>query len=158
MKILLCGVGNSSRGDDGFGPYIVQNLKESNHIKTIDCGTCPENYLNKIVDYHADLIIFIDAISKNGKKYLLLKDDEIVEDMSISVSTHNLPFRSIYDYITENSHASIWLLGVKPISYNELHQEIKKCAHRIIDTLNLLDSEKKLTIIKIYENLSAALR
>lgn len=158
VKILLCGIGNSTRGDDAFGPYLVEKLKETDCLKKINCGMHPENYLQKIIDSAPDLVIFVDTISANGKECRLLRDKEITEGLSLSLSTHSLPFRPIYDYIKENCQASIWLLGVKPRSYDIFDQRTRTWAHRIINVLYSLDSEKQLNIIQVYENLSAALR
>lgn len=158
MRILLCGMGNRERGDDGFGPYIVENIKETDHIKKIDCNLYPENYLNKIIALRPDLIIFLDTIKKQDLGAVLLKNKEILQGSPISISTHNLPFSAIYQYLKENTNAHIWFLGVKPYSYERLSDKIVTIANRIIDFLNSLDKQKKLSIIKTYETLSATLR
>lgn len=158
MKILLCGMGNKERGDDAFGPYIVENFQETDNIKKIDCNIYPENYLNKIIALHPDLIIFLDTIKKQDSGVILLKNKEILQGSPISISTHNLPFSAIYQYLKENTNAHIWFLGVKPYSYERLSDKTITIANRIIDFLNSLDSQKKLSIIKTYETLSATLR
>ncbi len=158
MKILLCGMGNRLRGDDGFGPYIVENIQETNNIKKIDCGIYPENYLNKIIVFNSDLIIFFDTIKNEGIERILLKNEEIIENTPISVSTHNLPFSSIYDYIKDNSKAHLWFVGVKPHSYERMSDETKALANDIITIFDLLDKHKNLNIIKLYEILSTTLR
>ncbi|GAI89509.1 unnamed protein product, partial [marine sediment metagenome] len=76
----------------------------------------------------------------------------------ISISTHNLPFSAIYQYLKENTNAHIWFLGVKPYSYERLSDETTAFANRIIDVLNSLDRQKKLSIIKTYATLAATLR
>lgn len=158
MRILLCGMGNRNRGDDGFGSYVVENIHESDTFKKINCSLYPENYLNKIVSFNPDLIIFLDTIKQNGLEVVLLRNEEITESSPISVSTHNLPFSSIYQYLKENSNAHIWFLGMKPHSYEQLSDETMARANRIIDVLNSLDKQKNLDIIKLYENLSTTLR
>ncbi|MCK4252774.1 hydrogenase maturation protease [candidate division WOR-3 bacterium] len=158
MRILLCGMGNKERGDDGFGPYIVENIQETDNIKKIDCNIYPENYLNKIIALHPDLIIFLDTIKKQDLRVILLKNKEILQGSPISISTHNLPFSAIYQYLKENTNAHIWFLGVKPYSYERLSDKTITIANRIIDFLNSLDGQKKLSIIKTYETLTTTLR
>lgn len=158
MKILLCGMGNRDHGDDAFGPYVVEQIKETDSIKKIDCNLYPENYLNKIISYNPDLVIFFDTIQKQGSKSVLLRDDELQLHNPISVSTHNLPFSSIYYYLKENSHANIWFLGVRPISYTHLTEEIISSAKRVIDAFDSLDNEHEINIIELYETLSTTLR
>jgi hydrogenase maturation protease len=159
MKLLLCGMGNKERGDDGFGPYIVENVRETDNIKKIDCNLYPENYLNKIVSLNPDLIIFFDTVKKEGAKTFLLRNDEIVTNNPISVSTHNLPFSAIYQFLRENSKAEIFLLGVSVNSYQELSTETKNIADRICAVFKSIDKQKNLNIIvELYENISAAIR
>ena len=158
VKMLLCGMGNKDRGDDGFGPYIVENFKETTNIKKIDCHLYLENYLNKIIDLQPDLIIFLDTIKKQDSGAILLKNKEIIENNPISISTHNLPFSAIYQYLKENTNAHIWFLGVKPYSYERLSDETAAIADRIIDVFYSLDKQKDLNIIKTYETLFATLR
>ena len=158
MRILLCGMGNKERGDDAFGPYIVENFQETDNIKKIDCNLYPENYLNKIIDLRPDLIIFLDTIKKQDSGAILLKNKEILENNPISISTHNLPFSAIYHYLKENTNAHIWFLGVKPYSYERLSDETTAIADQIIDILNSLDKQKNLNIIETYETLFTTLR
>jgi hydrogenase maturation protease len=158
MTILLCGMGNIERGDDGFGPYVVDHLGSTDHIKILDCGMYIENYLNKIVDINADLIILLDTIDYDSKDIILIRNEEIIKDQSLSITTHNLPFNTIYDYLRTQCRAEIWLLGVKPISYDSFTERTKTCADRIIQIMEFLDSRSKINIMNVYETLSSTLR
>ncbi len=158
MRILLCGMGNRDCGDDGFGSYIVENIQETDNIKKIDCGLYPENWLNKILSFNPSLIIFFDTMKKEASESILLRNEEILENNPISVSTHNLPFSSIYYYLKENCKADIWFLGVKPHSYKQLTSETVTFANQIIKALDLLDKQKNLNIINTYETLSTTLK
>jgi len=151
-------MGNKDRGDDGFGSYVLKNIQETNIIKKIDCGVSPENYLNKILFFCPNLIIFFDTVMKGNANAVLLKNEEIVENSPISITTHNLPFSSIYHYLKENSSADIWFLGVRPYSYEHMSNETMKIADRIISMFNLLDRHKDLNRISFYENLSTAFK
>ena len=151
-------MGNRSRGDDVFGQYIVENIRETDTVKQIDCGLYPENYLNKMVSYNPDLIIFFDTIERQGDGLVLLRDEEILVQNPLSVSTHNLPFSSIYHYLKESSQANIWFLGVQARSYTHFTEETQRSAQRITDIFNSLDNEKKIDIIDLYETLSTTLR
>ena len=158
VKISLCGMGNKARGDDGFGPYVIENVQETDNIKKIDCGLHPENYLNKILTLNSDLIIFFDTIKKKDAKIVLLKNEEIIEKNPVSVSTHNLPFSAIYQYLRENTKAEIFLFGVSARSYQEFVGETKDIADRICTILNNIDKQKNLNTIDIHANLSTAIR
>jgi len=151
-------MGNKERGDDGFGSYIVEKIKQTDTVKTLDCQLYPENYLNKILSFQPDLIIFLDAVKNNGGGSVFLRNEEIVLNAPLSVSTHNLPFSSIYRYLKDSGGADVWFVGVTPHSYDKMSDEIMETAARIIDLFNMLDKEKKINIIKIYETLSTSLR
>ncbi|MGB3479209.1 MAG: hydrogenase maturation protease [bacterium] len=158
MKIFLCGMGNRDRGDDGFGSYIVENIQESDCLKKIDCALYPENYLNKMTSENPDLIIFLDAVKRQGSQTVFLKDGEILENNPISVSTHNLPFSAIYQFLKANTQAEIWFLGVKPSSFEKMSSATKTVAHKIINILSFLDNQEKINILKVYETLSTTLK
>jgi len=158
VRMLLCGMGNKDRGDDGFGSYIVENIQESDCLRKIDCTLFPENYLNKMVSESPDLIIFLDAVKRQGSQTILLRNEEILKNNPISVSTHNLPFSAIYQFLKANTQAEIWFLGVKPGSFEKMSAATKTLAHKIINALNFLDKQEKLNILKVHETLSTTLR
>ena len=70
-KIIILGIGNESKGDDGVGPYIIKRLKIFNknpNLVLIDAGVVPENYIQKIINFNPETIIIIDyfqAIKKS---------------------------------------------------------------------------------------------
>jgi hydrogenase maturation protease len=158
MTILLCGIGNVERGDDGFGPYIIRNINKTQNIKTIDCGIYLENYLTKIVECDADLIVLLDTIRVDGKETLLLRNEEIVQNQALSVTTHNLPISAVYEFLREQGPADVWFLGIRPLSYQHFSEKIKAFADHLIAFFLLLDKQDKINIINIYENLSSTLR
>lgn len=158
MKILLCGMGNRERGDDAFGPYVIDHIHETDNIRTMDCALYLENHLNQIIAHHADLVILFDTVQKDGQKAVLLTDEEILDKATISVSTHNVPFSSIYDYMKENSHAAIWFYGIQPHSYEHLTHQAIDSAKRVVDVFNSLDNQNKINIIGLYETLSTTLK
>ena len=156
--MLLCGMGNRDRGDDGFGVYIVDNIQESDRLRKIDCSIYPENYLNKIANESPDLIIFLDTVKREGSQAILLRNKEILENNPISISTHNLPFSAIYEFLKAHTQAKIWFLGIPPVSFEKMSVTTEKVAQKIINALNFLDKQEKLNIIKVYETLSTTLK
>jgi hydrogenase maturation protease len=156
--MLLCGMGNKDRGDDGFGTYIVERIQESDYLKKLDCTIYPENYLNKMIEQDPDLIIFLDTVKNRGSQIILLREEEILVNNPISITTHNLPFSAIYEYIKAHTRAKIWFLGIEPVSFEKMSVKVKKAAEKIINTLDFLDMQEKLNIIKVYETLSTTLK
>ncbi len=158
MRILLCGMGNEERGDDGFGSYIVKNIHETDIIKTINCHLYLENYLNKIVSFNPTMIILFDTVKNNDDKTIFLRNDEILAHSPISASTHSLPFSAIYQFLKKRGKPEIWFIGVRPNSYEHFSDETMKIAQRVTQVFNLLDRKKNLSMISLYENLSTILK
>lgn len=44
-NVLLLGVGNRQRQDDGVGSYLVRRLQKKIRIPSLDAGDVPENYI-----------------------------------------------------------------------------------------------------------------
>ncbi len=158
MRVLLCGLGNLDRGDDGFGPYIIKNIEETEKIKKLDCGLYPENYLNKMVSSGADLVIFLDTVRNEKKEPMILRNEEIMKTNVLSVSTHTLPFSAVYQFLREGGIKDIIFLGVPPSSYTEFTPKTKELSHKILEALKLIDGRNNLDIMGIYEILSTAIQ
>ena len=60
-KVLLLGVGNRLRGDDGVGSYLVKRLQKKMKIPLIDASDVPENYIGPIENSGANLVLVVDA-------------------------------------------------------------------------------------------------
>jgi hydrogenase 3 maturation protease len=59
-RIVLVGVGNTDRGDDGVGSVLARKMG------FIDAGVSPENFLEKIVTERPDTVLIIDAADCGG--------------------------------------------------------------------------------------------
>jgi hydrogenase maturation protease len=156
--VAICGIGSKDRGDDAFGPYIVDHVRESERVRKIDCGLYPENYANKILDLSPELVIFFDTFAGGEGKPVLLKDDEIVDRSPISVSTHNLSFGAIYELLKENGVDNTFFFGVPVLSYTQFSPEIKAIADRVISVINDIDITMGFSIMSLYEALSEQIR
>ena len=90
MRVVICGIGSSERGDDAFGPYIIEHVNESKWLKKIDCGLYPENYLARILAFMPELVIFFDSVAGTAGEAIVLQNAEIYDMSPVSVSSHNL--------------------------------------------------------------------
>lgn len=158
MRIVVCGIGNAERGDDAFGPYIVERLQESKMLEKIDCGLHPENYLNRIVSSTPDVIIFLDTIDRKSPNCILLRNEEVSELSAVSVSTHSLSIGAMYEFLRGGGVQNVFFLGIPAISYETMTARVKDIADRVIGVLNNVDSSHRVGIIDIYEALSEQIR
>lgn len=67
-SILIAGVGNLLRRDDGLGPRVVEKIRKldlPDNVETLDLGTLGLSILHYVKGY--EKVIFIDTIKKGGK-------------------------------------------------------------------------------------------
>jgi len=112
-KVLLVGIGNPMRGDDGVGPQIIAMLEGRIKAELLDAGEVPENYVGRILGTQADTIVFLDAADFRAEPgdMAILESDEMTGS---TTSTHRIPLSVLCRYLQERSHADIFALGIQP--------------------------------------------
>ena len=118
-KILIIGLGNVMRGDDGAGPELIRRLNSSklsainSELFLMDVGEVLENYLGKIVKYKPDTILLVDAVDfKVPPGSIKVIDIETIKNESFS--THNISLKLTLGYLKERTKADIFVLGIQP--------------------------------------------
>ena len=150
-KVVIVGIGNSLRGDDGAGPELIKSLKfkvrssEKNHelstpnhqLCLIDTGSVPENFLQKIVGERPDVILLVDTINlgKPAGSIEIIAAENLKEE---SFSTHNASLKLTIAYLKKETKASVFLLGIQPKNIGfgqkispEVEESVKKIAKEI---------------------------
>jgi len=112
-KVVFLGMGNVLRGDDGTGPFFIDQIKGKVRAVCINGETTPENYLGKVIKENPDTIILVDAIQMNLKpgNYRILNKEEIENS---GFSTHTISPFLLIDFLEKQTEASIYLLGFQP--------------------------------------------
>jgi len=122
MTIVLCGVGNRMRSDDGIGSLIASDLMSYKlaNVTIYDCETTPENYIDKVVAVKPSWLIFIDACNFEAKpgEFKMFHDDEIKEISYGLLSTHTLPLTLTIELIKKQHNCKVSLLGIQPKSFS----------------------------------------
>ena len=132
-KVVVLGIGNTLKGDDAFGPALIERIKGSARAVCIDGGTAPENYLGKVVKEKPDTIIIVDAVHLDLKpgQYDILKKDDIVK---CGFTTHDISPAMLIEYLEKETGADIYLLAVQPgnISFGaEMSNAVKNTIEEI---------------------------
>ncbi len=104
MNILIIGCGNILKGDDGFGPkvieYLEENFQPSESVQIIDAGLSCGEWLRPMIidDERPDWVIIIDTMDLNEQpgKIKVIKADEIPR-IPQQISSHFFPDRKIID-------------------------------------------------------------
>jgi hydrogenase 3 maturation protease len=113
-KVLLVGIGNPMRGDDGVGPKIIEMLEGKIKAELLDAGEVPESYAGRMVGAQADTIVFLDAADFQAEPgdVAILGPEDLA---GASVSTHQMPLNLLWNYLRENSHADVFALGIQAL-------------------------------------------
>ena len=134
-KVVIVGIGNELRGDDGFGPYLAEGLRGRVGAKVINSGVSLENYYNPIVKERPDVIILLDSIDFNGPigEIAVFEKGDILK---VGLSTHTMSPRFFIEYMESSIKADIILIGVKPANTSMgegLSGDVKAAADHLSD-------------------------
>ncbi len=129
-RFVVVGVGNTERGDDGIGNYLLSKLSTRNKI---DCGPMPENFISKIHGFHPEVIVIVDAVDFGGKPgQVMISPAENAG--SSSISTHSLPLSLLCRFFPDSD---VYLLGIQPMDFNKLSSVVRSAADSLSEKLNL---------------------
>ena len=112
-KIVILGLGNPNRSDDGAGLYLFKKLKhrqEFNSINFIEAGRTPENYLQKILSYSPRLVVFVDVIRNSKSDSIQLLDSISLNDDGFT--THSYSISLVEEYLKNFGDLEVKYLAV----------------------------------------------
>lgn len=139
-KVLICGIGNDTRGDDAFGVYVVEKLKgmiSNQKVVFLNCGEMPESYTGKIIRENPSHVVFIDAVHFEGKPgEIVLADPE--GTLGEAFSTHKMPLKLLVRYLKQHTKAKFILIGAQPKQtglFVEMSEELRESAERLVKIL-----------------------
>ena len=112
-KVVIIGLGNSNRGDDGAGLYLLNQLRKNKQLQSVNIlavGRTPENYLEKITSIAPELVVFIDAISNARKNSIQLIDSDAIANKGFT--THSYSLTLVEDYLKNYNDMEIRYLAI----------------------------------------------
>ncbi len=114
-RIVIVGIGNTLRGDDGAGVAVVQGLQARGCARAtlIDAGTAPENYLGAIARLQPDEVILIDAAAM-GAAPGTTRRLAVADARWTSLSTHAASLQLCVTFLRAETQADIQLVGIQP--------------------------------------------
>jgi len=112
-RVLVVGIGNEMRGDDGAGPALVEKLDASREVMLLDAGTVPESFIGKMREAGADLILLVDAVDFGGRpgSIAFFQAEEIPEGWC---TTHQVPLGVLMRFLGQEAGSDVLLLGIQP--------------------------------------------
>jgi hydrogenase 3 maturation protease len=127
-RVMILGVGNTLRGDDGVGPYLVKQLEGRVDAILLDCGEVPENFLGKITEIQPDNILIIDAVNLGADPgaVAILHENELA---SAGWSTHHASIKLFLKCLKADTRSKVLIIGIQPKSTGfgtEMSAEVRK--------------------------------
>lgn len=116
-KLIVLGVGNELKSDDGVGPFIIRKLIdegiENDKILLINAETVPENFTGKIRKENPSHVIIVDACLMNcepGEIRIVDKNDFA----NIGISTHSMSLSYFVKYLEKDTDFKVIFVGIEP--------------------------------------------
>ena len=135
--VMVVGIGNTLRGDDAFGPRMIELLQGKVSAGLLDVGEVPESYLGRLLEQKARTILVLDAadMGEAAGTVAILETDDLA---GYNISTHQMPLEFFFGYLQEKSHADIFALGVQPKQISlgsEMSPEVESTAGILSEVL-----------------------
>ena len=133
QTLLLVGIGNVLKKDDGVGVYITNNIEHTDFIHPLTVEVSIENYIGKINQIDTHLLILIDAMDfRKAPGYWKILPIQHIS--GFTTHTHNITL----DKVAELFRHKTYVLGIQPenIQLGEgLTSSVEESAHKIIQQL-----------------------
>jgi len=112
-RMLIVGVGNTLKGDDGVGPSICQGLDGKVCAGVLDAGTVPENYIQQIVRKAPEGLLVVDAMYFGAEPgaVMIFQPEQLG---SMAWSTHALSPRFFVEMVRGEIEVETLFLGIQP--------------------------------------------
>ena len=135
---LYVGLGNSLRGDDFAGSYIVTLIEGRDRIEKFDAGEKPENAYDRALEMKPAKAVFFDAADMGlpaGTVQIVYEDTLSIKAMS----THKVPLPLITKLIREETGAEIVICGIQPASVDfmkKMDESVKESCETLAKIIN----------------------
>ena len=113
--LVIVGVGNTLKGDDGAGSFLAQRLAGKIQDPVFDGGSAPENYCERVSVLKPRTVIIIDTAFFGGLpgEVRILKPTEIRGGV---ISTHGQSLRLLAGYLKMSCGCDFSIIGIQPLS------------------------------------------
>ncbi len=132
-QIVFVGLGNETRGDDAAGLLFCRELKNrmdfhASHF--IEAKTNPENHLERILELHPELVVFIDAadVGKEPGDMGWIDRDDLD---TARISTHAFNITMVEQYLKAHQTMEVRYFGIRPERKTVGHPVSDKVKHKI---------------------------
>ena len=145
-SVVVMGVGNPDRGDDGAGLLVAERLAEAlrggalpdgRRVTVLMAGEVPESYLGPAAQARPDTVLLVDAADLGAEpgSAAVLEPEELREG---AVFTHRTPLALLSKFLRRETGADVLLLAVQPRSVewgDAMSPEVEEAAAHLADIL-----------------------
>jgi hydrogenase 3 maturation protease len=136
-KVLILGMGNPLRGDDGAGPYLIKQLTGRVDATLLNGEDEPENLLGQITGIKPDYILIVDSVdlSANPGSVALVEGDQLERR---NLFTHKASLKLFIECLKGETGANVLVLGIQPKSIEigrAISSEVKESLGHLRDIL-----------------------
>jgi len=136
--VMVLGVGNRLRADDGAGSLLAERLGRRLEGDVLDCGEVPENYTQNVKERRPRTVLLVDAVELGWEAGALaaFRGEELKGTRS--PSTHNPSLGLLAQYLEAETGAEIFLLGIqaKRTAFGEqMSQEVARTVEILEEVL-----------------------
>jgi len=136
-KVLILGIGNTLRSDDGLGVYIVRHMEESGTplpegVSLLDGGTAGFDLLGLIDGY--DKIVIVDALKTNDKPGSIYRfTPEHAVESSARFSLHEVGIMEVIKTLRiMDNNPEIEFVGIVPENISDINTTI---SHAVMESI-----------------------
>ncbi len=112
-RVVIVGVGNPMKGDDGFGPAMIEKLRGRVGVPLFDCGIVPENYLKPIRRERPETVLVLDTADFSGQPGAIAVIDSS-RWRGGGFSSHSISLKLFADLISQDTGANVLLVAIQP--------------------------------------------
>lgn len=156
-NIVILGMGNPLRGDEGAGSLLARRLNERLRFPVFDAGTVPESFLAKIISSSPDAVLVIESISHQsppGSFRVFLPEDLSAYGLSNNYASLIMSLDILREKIP---HTSLYVLGLEPKDNSvasSVSEEIKETLESL-ENFFLLNYSKEPALMDKASSLSS---
>jgi hydrogenase maturation protease len=147
-RLVILFVGNSLRGDDGAAQLLYRSLRSKVvRMKLLDCGTNPQDYVEKVGELEPDIVVFVNAINRSlTPGTIVLEELHAANSGGSSLVSHKFPLAWVallLDGTRRRQDLTIrtMLIGIQIKSTKgRITVSVLKSANRLLTVFKKLDS------------------
>jgi hydrogenase 3 maturation protease len=137
-SVVIMGVGNELRGDDGVGVILAGRLEGRIPQRIFVTFDLPEDYAVKVADLRPDVVLVLDAADFGDEPGAarLIRAQDIPPTPGV---THRPSLEMLARFLELDAGAQTWVLGVQPdLTRVGLGEEMSAPVVRALDALDAL--------------------